>query len=69
MQGYDFNNGQFAADTGHFTQLVWVETTHVGAAKSGDGLFVVANYSPAGDTLARVSSERVWRVREGSAAG
>ena len=30
-------------------QVVWAETTHVGAATSSDGVYIVANYSPAGN--------------------
>ena len=30
-------------------QVVWAETTHVGAATSSDGVYMVANYSPAGN--------------------
>lgn len=39
-----------AAGTGHFTQLVWLETTHVGMScdRQGKG-FIVANYKPAGN--------------------
>ena len=32
-------------------QLVWMGTTHVGAARSEDGVYVVANYLPAGNML------------------
>jgi len=34
---------------GHFTQVVWAETTHVGMATNGD--YVVANYFPAGNMV------------------
>ena len=40
------------AGTGHFTQVVWKATTHVGMAWAGDpktGVFVVANYAPFGN--------------------
>ena len=62
--GYDFTKGVFSSGTGHFTQVVWVGTTHVGAARSKDGICVVhhqhqccflefctqvANYSPPGN--------------------
>ena len=38
--------------TGHFTQVVWRGTTHVGMAWAGDpesGMFCVANYAPFGN--------------------
>ena len=28
---------------------MWAETTHVGAATSSDGVYIVANYAPAGN--------------------
>jgi len=41
--------------TGHFTQVVWRGSTHVGAAriKVGDKSYVVANYLPAGNFVGR----------------
>ena len=35
--------------TGHFTQVVWVGTTHVGLSASNCGNFIFANYFPAGN--------------------
>ena len=29
------------AGTGHFTQVVWADSTHVGAARSADGEYLV----------------------------
>lgn len=49
--GYDFNEPGFKSGTGHFTQVVWAETTHVGMAVSDCGHFVVANYLPAGNMM------------------
>ena len=38
-------------DVGHYTQMVWSETTEVGfgIARGGGGVVVVANYAPAGN--------------------
>merc|ERR1719171_1929540 len=47
--GYDFNNQGFGSGTGHFTQVVWAGSTHVGLAQSGS--FVCANYWPAGNMM------------------
>lgn len=54
IENYDFSNGGFSMNTGHFTQLVWHATTHVGMAKvtTTDGMttvWIVANYSPQGN--------------------
>merc|ERR1719195_795089 len=52
--GYTFGKKKDAG-TGHFTQVVWRGSTHVGAAriKAGDKSFVVANYLPAGNYVSR----------------
>ena len=54
--GYNFEThtmggaaGGDPAAAGNFTQLLWFETTHVGAARSASGEYVVANYSPPGN--------------------
>ena len=51
INDYDFNSGQSKNGrmVGHFTQLVWAETTHVGVARSADGIWVIANYRPPGN--------------------
>jgi hypothetical protein len=51
--GYNFNRegGALQKGTGHFTQLVWKSTTHVGAALSSCGRFLVCNYAPAGNVM------------------
>eukprot|EP00930_Biecheleria_cincta_P097334 TRINITY_DN89059_c0_g1_i1.p1 TRINITY_DN89059_c0_g1~~TRINITY_DN89059_c0_g1_i1.p1 ORF type:complete len:229 (+),score=36.31 TRINITY_DN89059_c0_g1_i1:40-726(+) len=49
--GYDFSNPGFTGGTGHFTQVVWVESATVGMARSDDGRFVIANYFPAGNMV------------------
>ena len=50
---YKKSGGGVAAlsGAGHFTQVVWKETTHVGVAVvvSGDSAYVIANYSPPGN--------------------
>merc|ERR1711959_119859 len=35
--------------TGHFTQVVWHGSTHVGMAQDATGHFMFANYAPAGN--------------------
>lgn len=47
--GYDFEAPGHQSGTGHFTALVWYDTTHVGMARSHCGNFIVANYFPPGN--------------------
>ena len=53
--GYNFSTHQ-SPGTGHFSQVVWMSTTHVGAARSRDGEYVVANYAPPGNYLGEYAS-------------
>jgi hypothetical protein len=45
--GYNFDSPGFTGGTGHFTQVVWKESTKVGLAVNGN--YVAANYLPAGN--------------------
>jgi len=51
---YDFYNPVYAPNTGHFTQLVWVNTMQIGVGvtvgSSGE-VYVVMNYDPPGNYL------------------
>ncbi len=51
IHSYNYNQPGFGSNTGHFTQVVWASTTHVGAAlaKDGNKSVVVANYLPPGN--------------------
>lgn len=48
---YNFNRPGFSMSTGHFTQLVWASSRHLGVAiaERRGKVFVVANYSPPGN--------------------
>ena len=52
---YNYNNGGFSMETGHFTQMVWKSSTKFGIAKAtgiSNGMkctYVVARYLPAGN--------------------
>ncbi|KAK3692994.1 extracellular scp domain-containing protein [Podospora appendiculata] len=51
---YDFDHPDFVEDTGHFTQLVWRNTTAVGCGRKlcGEkGWFLVCEYFPRGNVL------------------
>lgn len=60
VEQYDFNRPGYQNGTGHFTQLVWAATTHMGAAKvvCGNRSYVVANYSPAGNVANETQFEQ-----------
>lgn len=52
--GYNFESPGLQKGTGHFTQVVWRGSTHVGMGIAGDpqtGLYVAANYSPPGNLI------------------
>ena len=52
---YDFNRGEFSMSTGHFTQLVWSDSTEFGigmAPGQQNGMpcvFVVGRFKPSGN--------------------
>lgn len=51
IKKYSYMRPRFSKKTGHFTQLVWVETKTVGMAiaKNNTRAVVVANYTPQGN--------------------
>uniref|UniRef100_A0A8C6P088 SCP domain-containing protein n=1 Tax=Nothobranchius furzeri TaxID=105023 RepID=A0A8C6P088_NOTFU len=51
IKDYDFSSPRFQRGTGHFTQVVWKETTElgVGVASRNGMTFVVGQYRPAGN--------------------
>ncbi len=49
---YDYNNPVFNSETGHFTQLVWAETTKIGlgiSSSSNGYTYICTNYDPPGN--------------------
>jgi len=48
---YDYADPGFGFDTGHFTQAIWVGTTHIGCARvdNASGNYVTCRYSPPGN--------------------
>jgi Ca2+-binding EF-hand superfamily protein len=46
---YDFSAPGTTKNCGHFTALVWYDTTHVGIAQSKCGKYIVANFYPPGN--------------------
>lgn len=53
---YDYSCASFSSQTGHFTQMLWKGVTSVGMAVSDDSHFLVAVYSPAGNTAGEFRS-------------
>lgn len=57
---YHWDGGEPDIDiTGHFTQLIWKETTHMGCAQARGAthkILVVANYSPPGNVIGKFAS-------------
>ncbi|XP_057653161.1 venom allergen 5-like [Diorhabda carinulata] len=53
MTAENFDNLKDFSGVGHFTQIVWAETTHVGcaAARKGNTYLVACNYGPAGNLI------------------
>jgi uncharacterized protein YkwD len=51
IRGYNFRKGSFSMNTGHFTQLVWVSSRHMGCGKATckDREVWVCNYDPPGN--------------------
>ncbi|XP_040077217.1 Golgi-associated plant pathogenesis-related protein 1-like [Ixodes scapularis] len=56
IQDYDFNYGGFSGATGHFTQVVWKNSTKLGcgwARSYSDNIYVVCNYDPPGNYMGK----------------
>lgn len=52
-KSYNYNLGMFSDSTGHFTQMVWKASTHLGCAQvsCSDGAFVACEYYPRGNVI------------------
>ncbi|KAM9857794.1 Golgi-associated plant pathogenesis-related protein 1-like isoform 1-T2 [Aulostomus maculatus] len=55
IKDYDWSNPGFSSNTGHFTQVVWKESTELGVGMAADNnkVFVVGQYRPAGNVNKR----------------
>ncbi|KAK8113519.1 the plant PR-1 class pathogen related [Apiospora sp. TS-2023a] len=76
---YDFGKGDFGESTGHFTQLVWKDTTSVGCGArmcggdgqggedgSARGWYLVCEYWPRGNVIGKFTDE--VQAQEGAGA-
>ena len=67
IQKYDYNSPTFSLDTGHFTQIVWSNTSEigVGVSQSPDGrlTYLVARYNPPGNILNKFAENVSPKVR------
>ncbi|XP_029823633.2 Golgi-associated plant pathogenesis-related protein 1-like [Ixodes scapularis] len=66
IKDYNFNNGGFSGATGHFTQVVWKNSTKLGcgwARSYRNNIYVVCNYSPPGNYMDKFK-ENVLRPKK-----
>ena len=58
IKDYDFSKPGRQPNTGHFTQVVWLDSEELGAGKakaSNGSVFIVARYLPAGNIISKVA--------------
>jgi len=50
---YSYDDPKFEVETGHFTQVIWKDTTEVGCAvaRNGNSIYVVARYGIHGNVV------------------
>ncbi|KAM3611267.1 uncharacterized protein V6R79_015756 [Siganus canaliculatus] len=60
VKDYDWSTPGFTSNTGHFTQVVWKDSTELGVGIATDGkkVFVVGQYRPAGNMNMREYFEK-----------
>ncbi|KAL5345611.1 hypothetical protein ACLOAV_009365 [Pseudogymnoascus australis] len=76
---YDFNKADFSHETGHFTQVVWKDTTTVGCGRrkcdgrgGSPGWYVVCEYYPPGNVIGAFEEnvqEQVEGLENGNSEG
>lgn len=69
---YDFKKGEFTHETGHFTQLVWKNTSTVGCGRrlcGENGWYLVCEYWPRGNVIGEFTKEVQSQVRDENTTG
>ncbi|KAL6850622.1 hypothetical protein ACO1O0_007746 [Amphichorda felina] len=69
---YDWGDAEFSKDTGHFTQLVWQNTTDVGCGRrlcGEQGWYLVCEYWPRGNVEGEFDEAVGEEEEEGGVAG
>ncbi|XP_040077218.1 Golgi-associated plant pathogenesis-related protein 1-like [Ixodes scapularis] len=65
IEYYDFNYGGFSGATGHFTQVVWKNSTKLGcgwARSYSDNIYVVCNYDPPGNYMGKFQENVLYPI-------
>ena len=68
---YSYKSPSFSTATGHFTQMIWKKSTHIGCAaaksKKTGRVYIACNYWPRGNVLGKfkdnVPYPRYWFKR------
>ena len=55
IKNYNYNDPKLTSDSGHFTQVVWKDSTEIGCGQAtcGDKKYYVCQYKPAGNYSSR----------------
>ncbi|KAI1094043.1 PR-1-like protein [Rostrohypoxylon terebratum] len=73
VTGYDYGSPGFGESTGHFTQLVWRDTTDVGCGAvlcpGNGGWYLACEYWPRGNIIGAFGEEVGEKVSAAAAAG
>ncbi len=69
---YNYDDPSFSEATGHFTQLVWKDSTQVGCARTlcgSHGWYLVCEYWPRGNVIGQFADEVARQTNGTTAAG